>query len=831
MLCSDISYADQIQDDFKKNIIENCSVAKELSKLFHGQDRVDIVNYLAKVATLNPEENINLDFPVAIGGGNNNYNILVRDELVKTFEPQKEINAIKCSLDVLAELTPESLSAIPQVITIFENKRLLQQDIKFKGYFEDILRTIILNSIHNDNFSFNERIGKIFIDEYLTTSNNEIKTYLKRIFIELGAPFFRYLLKQTNQYPIEKIYEILNLVDWEQDEFSFIRDTVEIPDSLLMSIAQNYMKINLTEQKNLGHFLFILSQNRVKVVMDELSSHQLVIEDLNRSREIAHLLYKLGFAGKLIEILKLASESHNLRDIELSLSMMQEESSLPAGFLHELITSILKNLTNNFSLSDRAKVQDAVFSVVLNHKEKLGDSILQYLPYFFALYGSDPVISNEESKLTQKLLAIVPYNTAKFKETLSVMLKDKNPKITNFYLLAAGYIKKDSKNIITVISGFLDDRVEYIRISAVLSLMKLYGDFPNQISSLYKTAGKRIKSKIALVLASNGILSKDILGSFDKELGMYSCDLQLEFLRKLPRDKQAKYKNIAFSCLNNDMTEIAIKALEYIKNLIKNENKLSDKEKLTLQDLVSKKQLSIELLENIYENYRCLEISEEIIVKTMINELQSNDIARRNAILKSVAELKLSSPLLIDKLNSIKNDKSASSKERVLAAIALEKTNTQNIDIMQFLTEEISPEDSLEVFELVLELSSSTMQAIIGNWLKSSKGNQKTLLLKKIRQHYNLFYKLAPIKLIEDANNEQRYSTIITSLALTDNTDFDLNILERELFGEFGERFLDEQFSQTGISILGKLFESTSSRYIKQSLKKIFEKQACNKIN
>ena len=156
-------------DEIKKNIFKDCQAALDELPALTADGRRDLLSYLSRVVNMQSgskdeliaEQNPNLA-PAA--GGNPLTEPLQPITLWRIFEPTRELEAKKCAVELLKRLSPESLPAVPELISLAAAQKVSPA---LARAFNEAAWTIVLDSKRQNALDTPEDFFPQLMSEYL----------------------------------------------------------------------------------------------------------------------------------------------------------------------------------------------------------------------------------------------------------------------------------------------------------------------------------------------------------------------------------------------------------------------------------------------------------------------------------------------------------------------------------------------------------------------------------------------------------------------------------------------------------------------------------------
>lgn len=167
---------------FKKKIIEQCDEAKaELSRRTF-EEQLAVISDLKLVLKLNLfEVNTVPDFGRTgqiIPQVNAPFDERKGDEIWRAFQPDREIKAKHCALELVKMLSPYSIDALPEMIELTQ-EHTLPHNVKNTLY--NSMQSVILDSVNDDKFTIRTEL----VEELVTMLSGPFAHYAQNALIEM----------------------------------------------------------------------------------------------------------------------------------------------------------------------------------------------------------------------------------------------------------------------------------------------------------------------------------------------------------------------------------------------------------------------------------------------------------------------------------------------------------------------------------------------------------------------------------------------------------------------------------------------------------------------
>ena len=402
-----------MQQEFKSNVIDNCEAAKSEIYRFQITERNQIINYLTKVAYLKSSVVLGPDLSSmhsnTINQQKQGISVFERDEMLRTLDPQKELNARICALKLLELLLPESIISLPKLLDVFDDDTLVFEESQFYLLLQDTIRELIVRTAKMKPEFFTEEYLKLLLATYIETENPYKKLYIERAFTELQIKGINFLLTalHENSASSGKITALLYAIDTQGEVIvdKLLKLAGDLDENIRKAAINTINKINLPDKTAT---LTVLLER----LFDPIETIRLVALDgiynlIINSKEI--LLSEIQIK-KLIDARRYLIIEHREKVDQILLGVSDGYEAL---IFNALISDLRQNLN-----SETYNSTLLLLSKLKSHEEELFSLIVKYC------LGKNPAersvgyraLANQAIAPKEKIIDILFKNLAEIKD-------------------------------------------------------------------------------------------------------------------------------------------------------------------------------------------------------------------------------------------------------------------------------------------------------------------------------------------------------------------------------------------------------------------------------
>lgn len=196
-LFTQLCFAATPQQIFKRDVIEDCTAAKQSLPRMQEQERIDSVNYLTKVAGFRLKDESLKDQLSILGiaatgksvvgsGGVGGSSIIARDEIVRSLDPSREEMARGCALEILVSLAPYSIESIPDLIALLDRDSEVANDSSFPVKLRLTLQALITGFKDFPSATISDSFWSKVITHAIEAKSPVVKSYALSILREIS---------------------------------------------------------------------------------------------------------------------------------------------------------------------------------------------------------------------------------------------------------------------------------------------------------------------------------------------------------------------------------------------------------------------------------------------------------------------------------------------------------------------------------------------------------------------------------------------------------------------------------------------------------------------
>jgi hypothetical protein len=749
---------------FKRKVIDKCDEAKlDLARLDRDK-QIGTVEDLKLVLKLdlsafdatNPDLKSQINKIPAMNGSMES---MKGEDYWRTFQPDREIKAKFCALEILKSLSPHSISALPEMIELTQNYTLPHN---FQNLLYEVIQNIVLDAVNDPNFTVPEEI----IDRLILMLDKPYNYYAQNALMEMHAASLPKLYQKMME-PDGKFRQLITDTLLRLDQSGEIIGSgalvlLESSDDGLRKRAINI----LLELENFYSF-------SLPAIIDLLVD---ISSDVQESafNALDHIFSRLKEVPKI----SLGEESINILFKKFLTSDGRKRHTLTVGLNKLLIfnESFEKRIIEAFKTEDPELKADLIGILAGDHKPS--PQLKSFL--YKALKDPNSIV---------RLKAIQVINSAKLQNASS-----------NSFLLR-----------------LLDDPNQGVRSQAELEVIGLNKNIAPELLKFFKTKSVSEKNKLLRLMVRITPEDKEVAALFEANIKKQSCDgkANLTILAaQMPKKLKSQLSKDLSACLAEVDSDYSLVS-EALAALAPFERE--DKE--SLLKIINSESVSGKALIFILLNSKKLAFSDDelsALIKKLLKVDDKTIKFRTISYLNSLEGVKL--PLTAELLQFQKenSDDDILSNE---AVIALSRINESAFDIETFFIKEIegdkyqwaekyidklSPEMALKIIRRSLE-SLPVSKKSIAITMAGNYGKNAADMLPKIKEH------------LEAPDLNLYYAAAVALIKIDPLDPLAAENLRRLLFREISQQLLKEDFNNSVLPLLDKL-KATSTSFVERRM-------------
>ena len=765
-----LSFADLA---FKRKVIENCTEAKaDINRLEKAQqiESIEDLKLVLKLNLMTPNnDSLNLGKNLnKLPSINNPLDNVKGGEFWQTFQPDREIKAKICALEILASLSPYSIEALPEMIELSDN-HTLPHDLQ--NLLHQSIKNIIIDSANDIHFTVPDKI----VDQLIEMLDKPYAFYAQNALIEL------------QKISLPKLFEKMVNPDPK------LRDLLT---SLLLRI---------------DHTGDIIGTDLIKFLDSA--------DDGLKKRAISLLSELEGFYAfslpplikKLFDISPEIQESafDALNKIFLSLK------NIPAITLDpESIDNLLKKF-----LASHGKKRE-ILSLGLNKLLTFNDTYEKKIIDAF---------KTEDANLKSDILNIFrnyPKVSANVKSLLFNAVKDRNAFVRLKALQIINFAKITNNQSNQALIKLLDDTNQEISSSAGREIISLDKAIAPDFLKYFKSKNLNEKMgllEIALKIAPS---DKDVKQVFESNLKKLSCEEKVRiFSTHITLENKLRLSALKeiCACFADKESEFAS-----LSDSLAAQFPFPAQEKEIIDTIYKQNDLSLIAMNYLLLNSKKLETPKDEIISMLKKLLASSDKSIKFRALNYINSSDLSG-LASEDLLAFQRENSNDDLLSNEAVLAISKIPGSSFDVEGFFVSQIDSSDYQWTEKYIDRLDPGIAVSIINKSLEKLAVSKKYIPIRMAGQFGKSAEGLLPEikKYLDTPDSNLSYNAEVALIKISPSDPLAEDYLRKLLFRDSASLLLKERFDSAAIQMFDKIRLSTVS-VVEKNILKTLTSQAVN---